>query len=1147
MRTKFLPSLFLFSLLFSLLATLLFAQPAAAIASLRMTIIAPTGVAIGASLPYTVRVINEGTDPATNVLARVTLPAGVEYLNADGGAWVCPRPPLAGREVACRLATLNAGATATFVISTFAPTSPGPLTANPTVEATGLPATASAPAVTDVTSTALAADLSVTIRPLAAVNVGSTFDAIVEVNSDRPARNVSLTLTLSPYLNALFTPIQPAMDCVPRGVSWILICNLGDLPGGPAAVSRIIRLQLPRYDREIPLLAQVVGDTADTHLANNTASTTIVVNVPTGDADVRVRGDQRRPVNPVTPGALVRYVVEPGDWGPQGVNITSRLTAPSGFTLIGTDSLPGFSCDTNTLAALCSASVAPIADYYAGAITVYALAPATPGAYTTNLDVTGDRSDPDLANNLATINTTVASAAAASATADLAISTELARPTAAPGTHVAYTVRVRNLGPANASNVELLAPVFEPGWIESVEQADYTAPAGWNCVNVYGQGFHCSKANLTPAEGDQTIVFHLVAPPTPGSYSDRVGVGSDRSDPNPANNVATTALTVVAGTPPAADLVINGITYNGAPHAVRGGTPVQVRMKLLNRGPDAAANPYVLLRLPVGFSFVSTLCPAGWSGSPAGHIMECRRASFALTPSGSDGEAFDVEVLAPTVTSRAEYSVRAYFNSDTWNSFSYYEPYSGVGIVVSNQETNLRVRVSESHDPVNVGTTFTHTISVTNVSATSTGLVGLIADIPGTVALLRARVNGRDLLVARGPGWLWGHGGEELAPGRTLVFELSLRAPEAAGRITSRYTAYAGDVESDLSDNLHTEETTFTIGTITANLNLSRTPLSTTVCAGAPFSYRLTVGNTGPEIARDLKLVETLPAGATMSTITPDSPRWSCRGAAEVYICQRDSLAVSASSALTFYGVAPIVPGAYATFAGVAGSTADNNTVENRSVGTLNVTACAMGYELDWWTVDGGGQTFATGGSYRLSNTAGQPDAGNLSGGSFTLGGGFWYPVAAPRSVGAISPELGGEVKHKGSAGLDLHLVFPGGAAVTPLHVVVSEGAETDEVNLFGVVGHAVTINAYQVDGTPVSNFAKPFVLTVQYNPALLGGGDESQLTLAFWDVTNKHWVDVVATLDSNANTLSVELDHLTTFAVRRPVTAQIFLPLVAR
>jgi hypothetical protein len=48
------------------------------------------------------------------------------------------------------------------------------------------------------------------------------------------------------------------------------------------------------------------------------------------------------------------------------------------------------------------------------------------------------------------------------------------------------------------------------------------------------------------------------------------------------------------------------------------------------------------------------------------------------------------------------------------------------------------------------------------------------------------------------------------------------------------------------------------------------------------------------------------------------------------------------------------------------------------------------GYDLTWSTVDGGGGTFSTGGGYSLGGTAGQPDAGLMTGGGYSLGGGFW-------------------------------------------------------------------------------------------------------------------------------------------------------------
>ena len=52
--------------------------------------------------------------------------------------------------------------------------------------------------------------------------------------------------------------------------------------------------------------------------------------------------------------------------------------------------------------------------------------------------------------------------------------------------------------------------------------------------------------------------------------------------------------------------------------------------------------------------------------------------------------------------------------------------------------------------------------------------------------------------------------------------------------------------------------------------------------------------------------------------------------------------------------------------------------------------------DLSWNTVDSGGGTFSSGDGYALGGTIAQPDAGSLTGGTFTLSGGFWAGQAAP-------------------------------------------------------------------------------------------------------------------------------------------------------
>jgi hypothetical protein len=56
---------------------------------------------------------------------------------------------------------------------------------------------------------------------------------------------------------------------------------------------------------------------------------------------------------------------------------------------------------------------------------------------------------------------------------------------------------------------------------------------------------------------------------------------------------------------------------------------------------------------------------------------------------------------------------------------------------------------------------------------------------------------------------------------------------------------------------------------------------------------------------------------------------------------------------------------------------------------TFGEIAFSQSYSIDWSTIDGGGGTSA-GGPYSLSATIGQPDAGPMLGGGYSLSGGFW-------------------------------------------------------------------------------------------------------------------------------------------------------------
>jgi hypothetical protein len=68
----------------------------------------------------------------------------------------------------------------------------------------------------------------------------------------------------------------------------------------------------------------------------------------------------------------------------------------------------------------------------------------------------------------------------------------------------------------------------------------------------------------------------------------------------------------------------------------------------------------------------------------------------------------------------------------------------------------------------------------------------------------------------------------------------------------------------------------------------------------------------------------------------------------------------------------------------------------------LAAAAPAQPFSIDWYTVDGGGGT-STGGTFVLSGTSGQPEAGRMSDGRFLIEGGYWSLPATDLSAVAAA------------------------------------------------------------------------------------------------------------------------------------------------
>ncbi len=101
---------------------------------------------------------------------------------------------------------------------------------------------------------------------------------------------------------------------------------------------------------------------------------------------------------------------------------------------------------------------------------------------------------------------------------------------------------------------------------------------------------------------------------------------------------------------------------------------------------------------------------------------------------------------------------------------------------------------------------------------------------------------------------------------------------------------------------------------------------------------------------------------------------------------------------------------------------------ENQSVAARDLSL-APAYNLDWWSVNGGGAIDVTGTNYGLGLSVGQAAAGFVAGTNYNLGVGFWYGAASgggcPMTIlGDV--DLGGTVT-SGDIIYLVNFVFKGG------------------------------------------------------------------------------------------------------------------------
>ena len=192
------------------------------------------------------------------------------------------------------------------------------------------------------------------------------------------------------------------------------------------------------------------------------------------------------------------------------------------------------------------------------------------------------------------------------------------------GTGLSYTLSVANDGPTPATAVTVVDTLPTGTVFGSA------GGTGWTCGHA-GQVVTCTMPSLAIASSAPAISITATAPLTAGNITNTATVSSTTSDPNSANNTATTITLANAF----ADL---GVTIHDAPDPVQGTSNVDCNFNdcvlytidVTNFGPDDATGVKVITVLPLNGSFFEAV-GTGWvCPAPSGGLLTCTRSGLTF-------------------------------------------------------------------------------------------------------------------------------------------------------------------------------------------------------------------------------------------------------------------------------------------------------------------------------------------------------------------------------------------------------------------------------------------------------------------------------------------------------------------------------------
>jgi uncharacterized repeat protein (TIGR01451 family) len=396
-------------------------------------------------------------------------------------------------------------------------------------------------------------------------------------------------------------------DDLPAGVTFLasspactgtdpLTCDLGTVPAGtskPLTIQvRVPPNLLSSAGVSTAILTNTVSvaaDQPDPNPSNNTATATTTV-IESADLAVRKLCKPDGSAGAGDTAFCEIYVDNLGPSDAQNVTLTDTLTSSTPFTVTSVAVTPGGTCTpatpigpTTGATLTCDLGTEPAA----GRTTVRVEVVATDAGDINDVaTVAASTPDPVTANNSAAGRVTY------TGLADLGVTKTAAPDPAIAGENLTYTLTVRNNGPSTARGVVLTDTLPAGTTVVSV-----TPPAGANCLpGTPGnplQPISCALGNVGPGATRVVVVVVRVASNVADGtlLVNNATVSSETADPNNANNLVSTSVTVRTR----ADLAVTK-TSDKEKYTIL--SPLVWTVTVRNNGPSDAQAAVVTDQLP---------------------------------------------------------------------------------------------------------------------------------------------------------------------------------------------------------------------------------------------------------------------------------------------------------------------------------------------------------------------------------------------------------------------------------------------------------------------------------------------------------------------------------------------------------------------